>query len=180
MLQSSLGLYSLSNRGLGLFSLSFFFFCCTFLNETNQCVRFSLFSTKKCFFRPLKMGDLVVTSIENHRIIHLFNIIKIFNKLKIFDYHLIQNFSKNVDLRKQDFLSQEEISHLSLFVNKDVLRSWINIDWKQWLISDPLCLHCLHSSKSGSGILFFPDLKSHFFSGLRKFSNSMILKMKKN
>ena len=57
---------------------------------------------------------------------HLFNIIEIFNKFKIFEYHRIQNFSNNVDLRKQDFLSQEKISHRSHFVNKDVSQSWFN------------------------------------------------------
>ena len=45
--------------------------------------------------------------------------LKIFNKLKIFEYHQIQNFSNNIDLRKQVFLSAEKISER--FVNKDVI-----------------------------------------------------------
>ena len=51
-------------------------------------------------------GDLVVTSIENHQKIHLFQIIKILNKFKIFKYHRIIKFSNNIDLRKLDFLSE--------------------------------------------------------------------------
>ena len=69
------------------------------------------------------ISALMVTSNQNHQIMHLFNIIEIFNKFKIFEYHRIQNFSNNVDLRKQDFLSQEKISHRSHFVNKDVSQS---------------------------------------------------------
>ena len=42
----------------------------------------------------------------NHRIIHLFSIIKIFKKFKIFEYRRFKIFSKIVDLRKQDVLSQ--------------------------------------------------------------------------
>ena len=34
-----------------------------------------------------KGRDLVVTLIENHQIIHLFNIIEILNKFKIFKFH---------------------------------------------------------------------------------------------
>ena len=50
--------------------------------------------------------------------ITFFNIIEIFNKLKIFENHRIQNFSDNIDLRKQVFLSAEKISERSGFVNK--------------------------------------------------------------
>ena len=48
----------------------------------------------------------VVTSDRNHRKIHLFNIIQILNKFKIFKHHGIGNFSNNIKLRKQNFLSQ--------------------------------------------------------------------------
>ena len=66
--------------------------------------------------------NIVVTSTQNHRIIHLFSIIKILNKFKIFQDR-IRKFSNNIDLRKLDFLSQEKISECSRFVNKDILRS---------------------------------------------------------
>ena len=36
--------------------------------------------------------DYIVTSNENHQIIHLFNIIEIFNKLKIFEDHHIHSY----------------------------------------------------------------------------------------
>ena len=62
------------------------------------------------------MQPLVVTSIENHQIIHLFNIVEIFNKLKIFEYHQIGNFINNIELRKLDILSEEKISECSCFV----------------------------------------------------------------
>ena len=58
-------------------------------------------------------------------IILLFNIIKKFQKFKLFEYYWIKKFSKNSDLRKQDFLSEEKISHPSCFVNK--LQSWFTI-----------------------------------------------------
>ena len=57
--------------------------------------------------------DLVVTTIENHLIIHLFNIIEILNKFKIFKYHQIGKFINNIDLRKLDFLSEEKVSERS-------------------------------------------------------------------
>ena len=41
----------------------------------------------------------VVTSTQNHRIIHLFNIIEILNKFKIIEKHWIWNFSSNIDMR---------------------------------------------------------------------------------
>ena len=50
--------------------------------------------------------------------------IEILNKLKIFEYNRIQNFSNNIDLRKQVFLSSEKISERSCFVNKDVMQSF--------------------------------------------------------
>ena len=61
-------------------------------------------------------GDLMVTSNENHQIIHLFNIIKILNKFKIFKYHRIGKFINIINLRKLDFLSEEKISERSRFV----------------------------------------------------------------
>ena len=60
----------------------------------------------------------------------LFNIIKILKKLKIFEYHQIQKFSINADLRKQDFLSAEKISNHSRFVNKDIMPAW----WKHFIL----------------------------------------------
>ena len=50
-------------------------------------------------------------------ILLLFNIIEIFNKFQIIEYHQIQKCTSNADLRKQDFLSEEKISHRSGFVN---------------------------------------------------------------
>ena len=47
----------------------------------------------------------VVTSTQNHWIIHLFNIIKILNKFKIFQDYRIRKFSNNIDLRKVDFVT---------------------------------------------------------------------------
>ena len=69
------------------------------------------------FFRAF-----VVTSTQNHWIIHLFNIIEILNKYKIFQDHRIRKFSNNIDSRKQDFLSPEK-SERSRFVNKDIMQS---------------------------------------------------------
>ena len=43
--------------------------------------------------------DLVVTSNENHQIIHLFNIVEIFHLFKKLEYHQFQNFSNNIDFR---------------------------------------------------------------------------------
>ena len=65
----------------------------------------------------------VVTSNQNHQKILLFHNIKILNKFKIFKHHRIGNFSSNIDLRKQDILSQEKISERSRFVNKDISQS---------------------------------------------------------
>ena len=70
--------------------------------------------------------DLIVMLTKEHQIILLFNIIKIFHKFKIFEYHQIQNFINNMDLRKQVFLSVEKISELSGPVNKDFMQSWFN------------------------------------------------------
>ena len=53
------------------------------------------------------MRDLVVTSNENHQIIHLFEIIKILNKFKILKYHRIEKFSNIIDLKKLDLFSQK-------------------------------------------------------------------------
>ena len=64
------------------------------------------------------IGELVVTSTQNHRKIHLFNIIKRLNKFKIFEHHQIGNFSK--DLRKQVFLSAEKTSERSRFLYKNI------------------------------------------------------------
>ena len=69
------------------------------------------------------LGAYVVTSSQNHRIIHLFNIIEILNKFKIFNNQRIGKFSNNIDLRKFDFLSAEKISERSRFVNKDISQS---------------------------------------------------------
>ena len=66
-------------------------------------------------------GAFVVTSNQNHWIIHLFNIIQILNKYKIFQDHRIRKFSDNIDLRKLDFLSPEKISERTRFVNKDIM-----------------------------------------------------------
>ena len=66
---------------------------------------------------------MIVTSNENHQIIHLFNIIEIFMKFKIFEYYQFQNFSNIINLRKQVFLSAEKISERSHFVNKDFIQS---------------------------------------------------------
>ena len=48
-------------------------------------------------------GALVVTSTQNHWIIHLFDIIETLNKFTIFQDHWIRKFSNNIDLRKVDF-----------------------------------------------------------------------------
>ena len=54
----------------------------------------------------------------------MFNIIKIFKNFKIYDYHRIWNFTSNIDLRKQNFLSKEKISDHSRFLmnvkNEDI------------------------------------------------------------
>ena len=60
--------------------------------------------------------DIVVTWIENHWIIHLFNIIEILKTFKIFKYHWIGKCINNINLRKLDFLSEEQISERSRFV----------------------------------------------------------------
>ena len=60
--------------------------------------------SKSGFQKTIKR-DLVVTSIENQQIIHLFNIIKILNNFKIFKNHRIGKFINNMDFRKLDFLS---------------------------------------------------------------------------
>ena len=39
------------------------------------------------------------------------SIIKIFQKFEIFEYHQIQKFSNNPDLRNQDFLSEKVPGH---------------------------------------------------------------------
>ena len=66
------------------------------------------------------MRAFVETSNQNHRKIHLFNNIELLNKFKIFKHKII---SSNIDLRKQDILSQEKISERSRFVNKDISQS---------------------------------------------------------
>ena len=63
----------------------------------------------------------MVTPTKKHWVILLFNIIEIFHKLKIFEYHWIQKFTNNADLKKQDFLSEEKVSDRSCFVNKDLV-----------------------------------------------------------
>ena len=70
----------------------------------------------------MKQGAFVVTSTQNHRIIHLFNIMEILNKYKIFQDHRIRKFCNNIDLRKLDFLSAEKISERSRFVNKVLIQ----------------------------------------------------------
>ena len=72
---------------------------------------------------------------QKHRIILLFNIIKILNKFKILEYHRIQKFTNNTDWRKQNFLSEEKISHPSRFVNKNFLQSWFNKSRRYYLVS---------------------------------------------
>ena len=57
----------------------------------------------KTAFQKLNRA-FVVTSTQNHQIIHLFNIVKILNKYKIFQDHRIRKFSNNINLRKLDFL----------------------------------------------------------------------------
>ena len=47
-----------------------------------------------------------------------------FNKFKKYEYHWIQKFTSNTNLRKQDFLSEEKISDHSCFENKNVLQTW--------------------------------------------------------
>ena len=39
----------------------------------------------------------------------LLNIIELFKKFKIVEYHRFQNFSNNINLRKQVFLSGEKL-----------------------------------------------------------------------
>ena len=69
-----------------------------------------------------------------------------FKKLKIFEYHWNQNFSNNIDLRKQVFLSEEKISERLRFVNKDVMQSWFishPITHHLWTpnTAPPTCIH---------------------------------------
>ena len=74
----------------------------------------------------LKNGELVVTFTQNHWIILLLTSSKQSKKSKNYIYIIeFQKVSKNIDLRKQDFLSEEK---LSLFT---ALKSY-------WI-----CLHCL-------------------------------------
>ena len=40
---------------------------------------------------------------KENRIILLFNTIEIFHKFKIFEYHRIQKFAGNADLRREEF-----------------------------------------------------------------------------
>ena len=61
---------------------------------------------KKNCFQELDGGAFVETSNRNHRKLHLYNNIKIFNKFKILKHHQIGNFRSNIDLRRQDILSQ--------------------------------------------------------------------------
>ena len=70
---------------------------------------------------------MIVTLNQNHRIIYLFKIIEILNQFKIFEDHRIGKFSIIIDLKKLDFLSEEEISEHSRFVNKYVMQSLIII-----------------------------------------------------
>ena len=73
----------------------------------------------------------VVTSTQNHWIIHLFNITKILNKFKIFNNHSIGKFSNNIDLRKLDSIYSTKIlwnmSSLLTFVKteRSLIFSWL-------------------------------------------------------
>ena len=81
---------------------------------------FSLFYKLNRNISNISYWAFVVTSTQNHWIIHLFNIIEILNKYKIFQDHQIRKFSNNIDLRKLDFFIAEKISEHSRFVDKDV------------------------------------------------------------
>ena len=48
------------------------------------------------------------------------NIVKIFHNFKKFKYHQIQKFTCNINLRKQDILSEETISHRFRYVFANV------------------------------------------------------------
>ena len=61
----------------------------------------SIFGETFLYWKTSDNGALVVTSNQNHQIIHLFTIIEILNK--IFEYHRIQKFSKNADLKNRTF-----------------------------------------------------------------------------
>ena len=53
------------------------------------------------------------------------------------EYHQNQKFTNNTELRKQDFLIEEKISHHYRLVNKNVLQSWFN-NQRYW-VSITIC-----------------------------------------
>ena len=72
--------------------------------------------------------------------------IKIWNKFKTFNNHRIGNFSRNIDLRKQDILSQENIWHSSIKQCSDLFQTY-------FIYSTKILLNM--SSKSGSGRIWW-------------------------
>ena len=60
-------------------------------SQFHKLIKIEKKSVQKCKKRKnaVQVGDLEVTSNENHRIIHLFKIMEILNKFKIFKYHRI-------------------------------------------------------------------------------------------
>ena len=86
----------------------------------------------------LDSGDLVVKSNEIHWIIHLFNILDIFHFFKKLEYHRLQNFINNIDLRKLDiepFLFTFYL-HKAVTYFRPTLFTSLKLHW--------ICLHCLN------------------------------------
>ena len=71
----------------------------------------------------------VVTSTQNHRSIHLFNIVEILNKYKISQDHQIRKFSNYTDLRKLDFLSAETLVNAPALWTKAASVKHICLNW---------------------------------------------------
>ena len=109
--------------------------------------------------RNLKYKTVVVTSIENHQIIHLFNIVEIFHYIKKFEYNRIGNFSNNFLLKNLFFISRPVLDHQF---------GW-NLDQN---------FHLVFVFRS---VQIFPDLKVMFsqVNVTTKFLNSMIFQIKK-
>ena len=63
------------------------------------------------------------------------NIIKFFFQ---FEDHRIRKFSNNIDFRKLGFLSEEEKSERSRFVNKDIMQSCIRAYQPYTLVGPPV------------------------------------------
>ena len=94
---------------------------------------------KKC---SVKKWAFVVTSTQNHPIIHLFNIIKILNKFKIFKYHRIRKFC---NWPQSDRVTSMILSRCHYLVSSMLLSSLENITL-HFLCNGYHCSVCLFLS----------------------------------